>query len=362
MRLLRGSLVRCALFAALCVFASGECFAIAISSGSDTTAGLNGTADAIVRISDPGGSGSGTILKIQNFDGGQDLLVLTADHVVRNSAGGGVNLYAANQISIAFGNQGGGGASFAASAVATDFNIPQDGGSAVDLAMLDVFIPGSQLNTLPAGLTAVGLPAAQPAANSAITQAGYGLQASVATVDGNLAYVYSSVNHLGADYGTLKAGPNTINANGVQSLTGALSDYPFGVSGGVPDPGNVRYGYEGFSNGALINGAAAGYNMSTTYIFSGDSGGPSLSGNTILGVHSSSVTGTLTNDADAQVADTTTTDPNYIWKDVSVFDNLDWVNNELANLSPTPEPSSIALFAFGGALAALRLVRRARKR
>ena len=58
-----------------------------------------------VRISAGGFVGSGTILKIQNTpDGGQDFLVLTADHVVRNAAGGGTQLYSPNQISIAFGN------------------------------------------------------------------------------------------------------------------------------------------------------------------------------------------------------------------------------------------------------------------
>ncbi len=147
--------------AALVASVGNDCFGIAISPGSNTTAGLGGTADAIVRVSAGGFVGSGTILKIQNLPGGgQDLLVLTADHVVRDASGGGSTLFAPNQISIGFGNEGGGGASFAAEAVATLFDLPLDGSSAVDLAMLDIFIPGSQLNTLPAGLTAASLPGA----------------------------------------------------------------------------------------------------------------------------------------------------------------------------------------------------------
>jgi hypothetical protein len=125
--------------------------------------------------------------------------------------------------------------------------------------------------------------------------------------------------------------------------------------GALSDFGTVHYQYAGFSNGALINGNAGnGWAGSTSYIFSGDSGGPSLSGNTILGVHSSSVTSTWTNDANSEVARPSTDDPAYIWKDVSVFDNLAWINNELATLSPVPEPSTWVLLAIAGALFCLK--------
>lgn len=335
------------LLAAIAVLATAHSsFGIAISPGSNTTAGLGGTADAIVRISAGGFVGSGTILKIQNTpDGGQDFLVLTADHVVRDAGGGGTQLYSPNQISIAFGNLGGGGASFAAEAVSTIFDLPLDGSNAADLAMLDVFVPGSQLNTLPAGLTAVSLPNAAPAANAAITQAGYGLQGSVVTVGGGLGYSYSTTFGDGAPYGTLVAGPNTTGGGGVQALVGAVSDYA-----------GQNYQYQGFSNGAVIAGANPNYNGSTSYIFSGDSGGPSLVGNTIVGVHSSSVTTHYTGQPTSEFAYSSTFNNSYIWKDVSVFDYLPWINDQLVNLSPVPEPGTWVLLITGSL--ALLILRR----
>jgi len=325
------------LLAAVAATGPSQCFAIAISPGADSTAALGGTADSIVRISAGGFVGSGTIIQVENANGGKDLIVLTADHVVRNAASGGGSLYDPSQITVSFGNSGGGGASFSATAAATQFDLPLDGSSAVDLAMLCVFIPGSEVNTLPAGLAAVALPAGGPGAGAAITQAGYGLQGTVATVSGNLAYVYSTVNGLGAGYGTLKAGPNTVGAGGVTALVGAVSDFA-----------GQNYAYDGFTNGALINGASPNYNGSTTYIFSGDSGGPSLSGGTIVGVHSSSVTGTLANDANSEFAYDNTAAANYLWKDVSVFSSLDWINSQLETLCPVPEPGTFVLFVIGG--------------
>lgn len=321
------------------VMIPSHCFGLAISPGSDSTAGLGNTANAIVQISDPGGSGSGTIIQMMSYDGGMDLDVLTADHVIRNDSGGGSDLYAPSQVSITFGNAGGGGASFAAEEEATLFNLPLDGSSAVDLAILDVFVPGSQLNTLPAGLAAVALPTAEPGANTAITQAGYGHQASVVNLGGTLSYVYSPLYGYGAGYGTLKAGPNSINGNGVITITGAVSDYA-----------GQRYVYQGFQNNCVINGVSPNYNGSTSFVFAGDSGGPSLSGNTILGVHSSSSTGTLNgnlgNDPNSEVADSTDN-----WSDVSVYDYLPWINMELATLS-VPEPSVSSLAVLGGLIVA----------
>ena len=340
----RMSAIRVILFSILGAIMPGHCFGLAISPGSDSTAGLGNTANAIVRISDPGGSGSGTIIQMTPYNGGMNLDVLTADHVIRNPGGGGSTLYSPNQISIAFGNLGGGGVSFAAEDEATLFDLPSDGSSAVDLAILDVFIPGSQLNTLPGGLAPAALPNAAPAANAAITQAGYGLQASVVNLGGTLSYVYSPLYGYGTGYGTLKAGPNSVGGAGVTTLNGAVSDYA----------GQI-YVYEGFQNNCVINGVSPNYNGSTSYIFSGDSGGPSLSGNTIFGVHSSSTAGTLNgnlgNDPNSQVADSTDQ-----WQDVSVFNYLSWINTELATLS-IPEPSTVSMVVLGG-LAVMAIRRR----
>jgi hypothetical protein len=325
MRISKRSIALSALVAAI----PSQSFAIAISPGSNSVGALGNTANAIVRISDPGGSGTGTIIQITPYDGGEDLDVLTADHVVRD----GGTLYSPSLITTAFGNSGSGGASFAAEAVATDFTFPEDGSSGADLAMLDVFVPGSQLNTLPAPLISVNLPTADPAANAAITQAGYGLQASVVTISGNLGYSYSSVFGDGAGYGTLAAGPNTLNGSGVTAITGAVSE------------AGPNYMYQGFQNGALINGTSPNYNGSTSYIFSGDSGGPSLSGNTIFGVHSSSVTGTLAGDPNSEFA--YSNNASYTWSDVDVYSYLPWIDGELTTLSPVPEPATGTILLAG---------------
>ena len=323
------------LFSAFGAMIPSHCFGLAISPGADSTAGLGNTANAIVQVENPLTVGSGTIIQMMPYNGGVDLDVLTADHVIRNAAGGGSSLWSPSQVSINFGNTGGGGASFAAEDEATLFDLPFDGSSAVDLAILDVFIPGSQLNTLPAGLAAVALPNAVPGANTAITQAGYGDQATVVNLGGTLSYVYSPLYGYGAGYGTLKAGPNSINGAGVTAITGAVSKYA-----------GQNYVYQGFQNSLAINGVSPNYNGSTSFIFSGDSGGPSLSGNTILGVHSSSTTGTITrggvNDPNSEVADATD-----MWQDVSVADYLPWINMELATLS-VPEPSIGSFALFGG--------------
>lgn len=343
----RWPLVRMVLFSILAATIPNHCFAVAISPGSDSTAGLGNTANAIVQIANPVAVGSGTIIQMMPYNGGMDLDVLTADHVLRNAAGGGSSLYAADQINITFGNTGGGGASFAAEDEATLFDLPLDGSSAVDLAILDVFIPGSQLNTLPAGLAPAALPTAQTAANAAITQAGYAPQASVVNLGGTLSYVYSPLYGYGAPYGTLKAGPNTVSGAGVTTVTGAVSAYA-----------GQNYVYQGFQNNCVINGTSPNYNGSTSFIFGGDSGGPSLVGNTILGVHSSStrstLTGNLGNDPNSQVADSTDT-----WQDVNVYDYLTWINTELATLS-IPEPSTISI-ALLGALAVMGARRRRQK-
>jgi hypothetical protein len=131
------------LFSAFAAMIPGHCFGLAISAGSDSTAALGNTANAIVRIADPGGSGSGTIIQMMPYNGGVDLDVLTADHVIRDDSGGGSTIYTPGQISVGFGNAGGGGASFAAEDEATLFDLPSDGSSAVDLAILDVFVPAA---------------------------------------------------------------------------------------------------------------------------------------------------------------------------------------------------------------------------
>ncbi|MEX0978074.1 MAG: hypothetical protein WDZ48_04445 [Pirellulales bacterium] len=338
-------IARLLLLTAAAVVIPSQCFALAISTGSDSTAALGNTANAIVRIAAGGFVGTGTVVEIMDYQGGKSICILTADHVVRDAGGGGASLFAPNQITTSFGNQGGGGASFTATAVATVFDLPADGSNATDLAMISIFVSAGQLNTLPAGLAAVALPNASPAANGAITQAGYGLQGSVTTVSGSLAYVYSPVNALGAAYGTLKAGPNTVGAGGVANLVGAVSDYA-----------GQNYQYDGFTNGALINGASPNYNGSTSYIFSGDSGGPSLSGNTILGVHSSSVTGVIAGDANSEFA--YGNNAAYTWKDVDVFSSIAWINSTLDVLC-VPEPASIVLIACGGLLLLILRYRRA---
>ena len=150
------------LFVGASVLVGNSCLAIAISPGSDVTAGLGNTAKAVVRISAGGFVGSGTVVDVEQFASGTSICILTADHVIRDAGGGGSQLYAPSQITTSFGNQGGGGASFVATAAATLFDLPLDGSSAVDMAMIHVFVPTSKVNLLPAGLAAVDLPNAAP--------------------------------------------------------------------------------------------------------------------------------------------------------------------------------------------------------
>jgi hypothetical protein len=334
---------RLALFGLLAILAAlvpTSVFGLAITPGSDLTGTLGSLANDIVLLNDPGGLGSGTVIQVTNFNGGLDIDVLTADHVIRDDSSSGAGtiggaIYAPGLITNTFQN----GSKFVGTDEATDFTIPTGGGSAVDLAMVDIFVPGSLTNTLPAGLTAALLPSSRPGANASIVQAGYGRQAIVTNLGGTLYYGNSTVFNWGSPAGTLKAGPNSLNSSGVLAINGA-------VSGFSNNTGFVQYKYQGFQNGALINGTAPNYNGSTSYILGGDSGGPSFLTNTsvIVGVHSSS--GTITNsDPNSQIVLPGGTN-GFVWSDVSVYDNLPWINMELATLS-IPEPSSVALVTVG---------------
>jgi hypothetical protein len=341
-------LSRLVFLAAVAASIPSQCLAIAISNGSDSTGALGGTADAIVRLAAGGFVGSGSVIDVTDYPSGKAICILTADHVVRDAGGGGGSLYAPNDIIVSFGNEGAGGAFFRAQAVATIFDLPFDGSNAADLAMVHVFVPNYLTNALPVGLNEVDLPNASPAATDAITQAGYGLQGGVASVSGAISYVYSPVNGLGADYGTLKAGPNTVGAGGVGNIVGAVSDF-----------GGQNYVYDGFSNGCLINGVSPNYNGSTTYIFSGDSGGPSLVGNTIVGVHSSSVTGEVAGDPDSEFAKAA--NATYTWQDVDVFSYIGWIN-QTEEMLCVPEPASVVLIVVGGLALVLVRFRRVTRR
>ncbi len=329
---------------------SHECFAIGISPGSTTTSSLGSTANAIVRIANPVGLASGTVVQIVPESGGVDIDVLTADHVLRNESSGNT-LYGPSLINISFGNIGGGGASFTANQLGTDFTIPSGGSSSVDLGIINIFVPTNKLGTLPANLEAVALPTAIPAAGTAITQAGYGLRTTIALVTspqnpgGKLSYVYSPNYSLGQGYGILTAGPNSIGGAGVTTITGAAS----------ADTGH-SYVYQGYQNEAQIGNSSPDFASSTSYIFPGDSGGPSLSGNTILGVHSSASFGSISGDSSSFFAYAASS--NFQWQDVSVANNLPWINNELATLASTPEPATAALIQVVFTIIASRRMRR----
>ena len=255
-------------------------------------------ANAIVRVSDAVGLGSGTVIDVRPTPGGGGwLCVLTADHVIAGGPG----------FSVDFGNAGGGGVSFTSgSTTITSFRGPLNGdGTRVDLGMLGVFVPS--LAVLPA----MTLPTLVAAANgTTIDVAGYGL---TATLDGpGRRYLVNE-----GTYGNLLASFNGID------------DHPVFTSGIYSFTSIHATTFFGPPVGTAIQAEA--------HLLNGDSGGPSwtlASAFDMVGVHSHSVIHGAVGSRFVNEGDD--------WWDVSVADYTSWITT---TCGAVPEPSILITFS-----------------
>lgn len=297
----------------------------------------NGIRNAVVRVTGPNADpnlvsvGTGTVFDI-HLDRPNDpnspgwLCVLTADHVV--------NLNGAWAIGFGDGNAAGG----------TDPNLNNltaqqrikiwgtnnANGQAIfpDVAVLGARF--ADFSKLPE-ITLPRLPEFSPSMSSTLVQAGYGRPGLPRLNGAN--YEYSAVNQ----YGTYRAGQNTIdNYRENFQLTGGDKDYTFFAFQGDWD----RYNY------------APGLTGGESYIFSGDSGGPTFVDNDgtweLVGVHSASQRTLGAVEVAREGVD--------VWTDVDVATYRMEIERACAQL--VPEPSSMIALAAGG----IALLARRRRR
>jgi hypothetical protein len=353
-------------------FLPAQVFGLAVA-GNQVVALPAAVNNSILQVSDAAGSGTGTIINSYGYNGGTVFDVLTADHVVRNNNG---NLFAANQVSVGFGN--GATPTFTGTAITTDFTLPAAGASAVDLSVFSVFVPAAQLATLP-NFTPIAVNNTV-AANDAIVQSGYGDRANVRqststpppqydTDKGKafLAYVYkpdTNTMSFGLGYGTLLSGNNSVSALNAAHV-GATSTFPNGNG----NAGNSSYQFDAVTGGtSIVSDGNGGFN-GTSYILSGDSGGPTfekIGGNYVLvGVHSDSRSydtfdgATPPNLVESDVV-SLANDATHTWDDVNATVYSNWITSAEATVNATvPEPTcGVVLLATGG----LSLLRRHRVR
>ncbi len=302
-----------------------------------------GLEDAVVRVYAPGvGFGTGTIIGITpDNSGGNVYCVLTADHVLRNAGNPG-GLPAS--VSIGFSSVAGMAAgNFPYSTTNTATQVKLD--APVDLAVFSVDVPRAQLANLPVITAAtVTAPVIPTTGTNPIIQAGYGDQATVgvgAPFAAGQAYYQSQTQ-----YGTYVSGMNTISsASPFGGYTRGI--YAFRALEGIPT----------FTLDAAGNPVSA-----TSYVLSGDSGGPTFetltNGNIgLIGVHSGSTAGLALAGGEEAVSGSGA----YQWTDVNASAYSAWINTncDAVDAAATPEPAALALMGIGGA--SLLLIRRRRK-
>jgi hypothetical protein len=308
----------------------------------------DGLANDVVRIEINGTTpnGTGTIISVvPDGNGGDYYNVLTADHVV----------YGATAINIGFRFDTAYPTGFGVSSMAQ--NVEYDGGSGLvygaDLAVFAVDVSAATLANLPANglspsslLLPVGMMAPNNAPGNQIIQAGFGFQTTLGFVGGQWRYNYS------AGFGTYNAGANTIPANGPGAIAGQ------GQQGLVPNyVGDVNgrggnYVFDAIRGTFAVQTDAGGNPTSgTTYIMSGDSGGPTFEsdgsgGLSLIGVHS---------DSYAAGEDTTeSAGQGSLWSDVQVSSEEGWIQ-WATNAVDVPEPGSLSLIGMGLAAIAWRV-------
>jgi hypothetical protein len=294
---------------------------------NDTYALPNGLANDVVRVKVSAGSGTGTILSaVPDGSGGYWYNVLTADHVTTGTA----------SINIGFRFDTGYPAGFSVPNLAQ--NLVSDAPNGPDLSLFAVDVTAAILGGLPANalppsslLLPVSLMAANNAANNLIVQAGFGNTATL---------VAGGYQENAGTYGTYNAGGNTIPANGAGAIAGQGNQ---GIVAGY------TRGIYAFTAVRGTFAVTANPTVGTTYLLSGDSGGPTFEANgsggfSLAGVHSASFNNTP-NPAGS------------LWTDVDLTAGVqNWINTEIPIID-APEPTTLALAGLGG-LAALVAARR----
>lgn len=125
----------------------------------------------------------------------------------------------------------------------------------------------------------------------------------------------------------------------------------------VPNYAGQNYAYQGFSNGVRsLTESPPTTTAAPRRPLSGDSGGPSSDGQHDPGRAFQLGYYALQNDANAEFA--YSNNAGYTWQDVSVFDSIGWINEQMELLC-IPEPSTFVLLVFGSVL--LLVFRRRRK-
>jgi hypothetical protein len=294
---------------------------------NDTYALPAGLANDVVRVQVSAGSGTGTILSaVSDGSGGYWYNVLTADHVTTGTA----------FINIGFRFDTGYPAGFSVPNLAQ--NLVSDAANGPDLSLFAVDVTAAVLGNLPVNglapsslLQPVSLMAADNSANNLIVQAGFGNTATL---------VAGGYQENAGTYGTYNAGGNTIPANGPGAIAGQGNQ---GIVAGYT---------RGIYTFTAVRGTfavTANPTVGTTYLLSGDSGGPTFEANgsggfSLVGVHSASFNN----------------NPNpagSLWTDVDLTAGVqNWINTEIP-LIDVPEPTTLALAGLGG-LAALVVARR----
>jgi hypothetical protein len=262
-------------------------------------------------------NGTGTVISITpDGFGGNWYCILTADHVVR----GGI------QAGAAFGSKADpydpAGQYFYRTT--SPARIRLDGGTRVDLAVFGVDVPAG------ANVPLFRVPnIVAPVDKGMIVQVGYGNTAKPQTGDPVPAKAQYDVNK--GTFGDYRAGSNTIS----KLVAGYDTMVPIAGMGGT------TYLYDSIEGTFAFS---AGRTSATTYILSGDSGGPTFGSNgtgsfDLAGVHSVSK-------ANFDMMGNEFNVPGDLWHDVNASQYLDFIQQACADVT-SPEPGSLVLLGTG---------------
>ena len=282
-----------------------------------------GLENGVIRIRETTGSGNylgtGTVINIvPDGKGGNFYCILTADHVVRDPTNGNL----AASVAVGF-NTNGAMFPFVQNTIN---NTTLRANAPVDLAVFSVDIPANANvpSVLPAPIIA-----ATTAAGNQIIQAGYGDQATAGT--GAPAAAGQDRYAVNPGFGTFLDGTNTI--------AGTTN----GIVGAAIGNGN-NYTFNSLDGTFAFTKAAGVIVAGTTYILSGDSGGPTFESNGsgglgLVGVHSFSA---FRSNAGQEFEI-----PGDQWHDVNANAYSNFIATSCAAVS-APEPGSLCLLAAGG--------------